>query len=115
MGADGMHLVIFIRWQERQPILLISRQLNPLLFAIIGILTGVITLIWQVKRWRAQRIRLSDARTLEELMALSPKEFEKLIATLFKAYGHQAQVLGGSADHGVDILVLSNENEKWVV
>jgi restriction system protein len=108
-------ILIFLRWQERQPILLISRQLNTLLFAVIGILTGGITLVWRVKRWRAQRIRLSDARTLEDLMALSPKEFEKLIATLFKAYGHQAQVLGGSADHGVDILVLSNENEKWVV
>jgi hypothetical protein len=43
-------ILIFMRWQERQPILLISRQLNPLLFAIIGILTGVITMIWQVKR-----------------------------------------------------------------
>jgi HJR/Mrr/RecB family endonuclease len=47
-------------------------------------------------------------------MALSPREFEKLIATLFKAYGHQAQVLGGSADYGVDILVLSCPAMFWI-
>ena len=48
-------------------------------------------------------------------MALTPGEFEKLVANLFKANGHQAQVLGGSADHGVDVVVLSNENEKWII
>lgn len=107
--------LIFILWQGQQPILLIPRQLNTLLFGLVGILTGGTTLIWMIKRWHSRSIRLSNARTLEDLMALSPGEFEKLVATLFKAYGHQAQVLGGFSDHGVDILVLSKENEKWII
>lgn len=101
--------------QDRQPILLFTRQVNDLLFGGLGLISGSITIIWTVHRWRSSRVSLKYARTLDGLMALSPREFEKLVATLFKANGHQAQVLGGSSDHGVDILVLSDEKEKWIV
>ena len=104
-----------ILWQGRQPIMFFPQQVNYLLFGAVGLITGSITVIWRFHHWRENRIRLSDARTIESLMALSPGEFEKLVATLFKAHGHQAQVLGGSSDHGVDILVLSDEKEKWVI
>lgn len=105
----------FIYWQDGQPFFLISKQMNHLFFGLIGFITGGITIAWGVNRWRKNRIRLSDTQTLEDLLALKPDEFEKLVATLFKAYGHQAQVLGGSSDHGVDVVVLSEENEKWII
>jgi len=105
----------FIYWQGGQPFFLISEQTNHLFFGMIGLVTGGITIAWGVNRWRKNRIRFSDTQTLEDLLALKPDEFEKLVATLFKAYGHQAQVLGGSSDHGVDVVVLSKENEKWII
>jgi restriction system protein len=105
----------FITWHGREPILLLPSGVNHILFFGTGILTGGITLIWTFHLWQKRRISFSNARRLEDLLALSPGEFEKLVATLFKAYGHQAQVLGGTSDHGVDIVVLSVENEKWVV
>jgi restriction system protein len=107
--------LVFILWQGHQPILLLPQHLNHLLFSILGILTGGISFILIVLRWRSHRRRLSDARTLDDLMALSPDEFEKLIATIFKSYGHQAQIHGGSSDHGVDILVSSSNDEKWII
>lgn len=100
---------------DRQPFIFFTRQVNDLLFGGLGLVTGSITIIWTIHRWRSSRINLKYTRTLDGLMALSPREFEKLVATLFKANGHQAQVLGGSSDHGIDILVLSDEKEKWIV
>jgi hypothetical protein len=101
--------------QDRQPFLFFARQTNDLLFGGLGLIAGSITIIWTVHRWRSSRISHNKARTLNSLMTLSPGEFEKLVATLFKANGHQAQVLGGSSDHGVDIVVLSADKEKWIV
>ncbi|HAF48134.1 MAG TPA: hypothetical protein DCL08_02700 [Anaerolineaceae bacterium] len=108
-------LLGFIYLQDGQAFFLISEQTNHLLFGLLGLITGGITIIWALSRWRKNRIRLSDAQTLDDLLSLTPDEFEKLVATLFKAYGHQAQVLGGSSDHGVDVVVLSKDNEKWIV
>lgn len=105
----------FIYWQGGQPFFLVSEQTNHLIFGMIGFITGGITIAWGVNRWRKNRINFSDTQTLEDLLALKPNEFEKLVATLFKAYGHQAQVLGGTSDHGVDVVVLSVENEKWII
>ena len=104
-----------ILWQGRQPLLLIPEQINYLVFGAIGVISGAVSTILTFKKWRKNRINRFNTRTLDSLMSLSPGEFEKLVATLFKANGHQAQVLGGSSDHGVDIIVLSNEKEKWIV
>ena len=104
-----------ILWQDRQPIFLLSQQTNYLLFSAVGVITGSLSIIWRISKWRENKINRLTTRSLEGLMSLSPGEFEKLVANIFKANGHQAQVLGGSSDHGVDIVVLSNEKEKWIV
>jgi restriction system protein len=64
---------------------------------------------------KKNRVRLQDARTLEDLLEMSPDAFEALIAKLFEAYGHQTEVQGGNGDHGVDVVVMTCEGEKWVV
>lgn len=104
----------FILWQERQPVLIMSAKLNYQLFFLLGFLTGVVTLGWLVIRLRNRRIKLSNTRRLEDLLALSPDDFESLVAALFKAYGHEAQVSGGSSDHGVDVIIFNAEGEKWI-
>ena len=104
-----------ILWQGDQPLLVFPPQINYLIFGSLGLLTGTITINWAIHRFQRSQINLLNSKTLDGLMSLSPGEFEKLVATLFKANGHQAQVLGGSSDHGVDILVLSDQKEKWIV
>jgi len=49
------------------------------------------------------------------LLTLTPDQFEKLIKDLFEAYGYQADLSGGNADHGVDVIVSGDEDDKWVV
>ncbi len=46
---------------------------------------------------------------------MSPEQFEALVAKLFTAYGHDVENVGVSSDHGVDIRVISDRGEKWVV
>lgn len=104
-----------ILWQDRQPILLLPKQTNYLMFSAVGVIAGSVSTIWWISNWRKNRIRRLNTRSLNGLMSLTPIEFEKLVANLFKTNGHKAQVLGGSSDHGVDIVVLSNEKEKWIV
>jgi hypothetical protein len=97
------------------PFSLIPEPLNSFLFWGLGAVSGGFAIGFWLHDWRQHRISLADAQTLEDLLALSPERFEMLIAKLFEAYGHQATVMGGNGDHGVDVLVLTNEGEKWIV
>ena len=101
--------------QEREPFFLIPRPLNDGLFFGLGIFSGGITLGLWINHLKNHRVRLQDARTLEDLQAMTPEAFEALIAKLFIAYGHQAEVAGGNGDHGVDVVVMTADGEKWVV
>jgi hypothetical protein len=105
----------FITWQGKKPILLFDSLLSYLLFAFLGVITGGITLGNLFYRLRQNWIRLKDAQTIEDLLAITPEQFEDLVAKLFRVYGHDVEKVGGTSDHGVDILVLSDRGEKWVV
>lgn len=105
----------FIYWQGDQPILLMSEWVDHLLFFTLGIITGGFTLGHLFESWRDRRIQLSDAQSLDEILALSPDAFEALISELFIKYGYRTETSGGSSDHGVDILVFNELGETWVV
>jgi restriction system protein len=105
----------FIFWQGREPILFIESTLNDLLFSLLGMVTGGITLSSFLNRYHKSRIRLKDSQTIEDLLAMTSDQFEDLVAKLFTVYGHDVEKVGGSSDHGVDILVISDWGEKWVV
>jgi restriction system protein len=102
-------------FQEREPFFLIPRPLNDGLFFSLGAITGGISFGLWIHKLKKNRVRLQDARTLEDLLEMSPEAFETLISKLFMAYGHQAEVQGGNGDHGVDVVVRTDEGEKWVV
>jgi len=107
--------LVFIYWQGREPILLMPEEINLILFGLIGVLTGAFSLTWMIQSWRAGRVRLYNAQKIEDLLALTPEEFEGLVADLFMMYGYEAQVFGGSSDHGVDVVVTNELEEKWIV
>jgi len=104
-----------IYWQGRQPILFWDGLLNYLSFSLLGMITGGIILGDLIFRYHQNRIRLKDAQTIEDLLAMTPDQFEALVARLFTVYGHDVEEVGGSSDHGVDLLVISERGEKWVV
>jgi hypothetical protein len=108
-------ILLLIYFNGRRPILFIPANLNYPIFITIGILTGGISLAWLVIKWKNRRLSITDAQKLDDLLELTPENFEAFIADLFKAYGYEAEVVGGNADHGVDVIVITDQGEKWVV
>ena len=53
--------------------------------------------------------------TLGHLNSLSPDQFERYIAQLFRLQGYRANVIGAIGDHGVDIEVFNPAGEKELV
>lgn len=100
---------------EQSPFSLIPEPLNTILFFGLGLVTGGVAMGFWIHQRHQRRINLADAQTLEDLMALSPEDFEALIAKLFEVYGHQTMLMGGNGDHGVDVVVTTSEGEKWIV
>lgn len=48
--------------------------------------------------------RFKEQKTLEQLRRLTPTEFEKYIAELFRRVGFQTETVGGSYDGGIDVV-----------
>lgn len=106
---------IYLRLHSQNIFSLIPQPTNNILFFALGGVTGGISLVLLIHRLHRRRVRLEDANTLEELLALSPEDFEWLVADLFRSYGHQVEVSGGNGDHGVDVVVQTAQGEKWIV
>ena len=99
----------------RQPIMILPERVNHLVFMGLGAVSGGISLVWILFRWQKGRRLLARARKLEDLRAFTPDDFEAVVAKIFESYGHKVELVGGNADHGVDIIVMNGQGEKWVV
>lgn len=107
--------MIMLWVKEGKPVSPIPEPMDTILFFGLGLVTGGITIAFWVNQWRNRRIRLEDAQTLSDLMAMTPQDFEAYIAALFEAYGHDAHVTGGNGDHGVDVWVTTDQESRWIV
>jgi len=105
----------FVIWQERQPLFFLPQRVNLPGFLMLGAVSGSISLFWLILIWREKHVRLSRIKKLADMQALTPEAFEALVAKLFKANGHQVELTGGIADHGIDIVVKNAAGEKWIV
>jgi hypothetical protein len=94
--------------------LLIPEPLSTSLFFTTGI---ILILIWLAKSFV---FRVNIRKTLfglsaVDLVELSPREFEEMVAELYRSMGHRARRTGSVGDHGVDVIVTAKNGEKWVV
>lgn len=105
----------FLNWRGRQPVSILPYPVDDPAFLVLGAVSGGITILWLLWRWRKRWIRFSRIKHLEDMKALSPEEFETLVAKLFKSNGHKVTHVGGHSDHGVDIVVTNAQGEKWIV
>jgi HJR/Mrr/RecB family endonuclease len=88
---------------------------NTVLFIVTG---AVLFAVWYVRRrGRATSFsrRPGEARSVEDLLALSPSVFEEMVAELYRLKGHRARRTGAVGDHGVDVVVETGNGETWVV
>jgi HJR/Mrr/RecB family endonuclease len=104
-----MRLVFYI--MKMETFHLIAEPLDTSLFISIGLLLFPfeVALLLEEKRKRF------NASTLEDLRSLTPSEFEEMVAETYRAQGHHVQVVGGTGDHGIDLIVRSHRGESWLV
>ncbi len=90
---------------------LISEPTDTALFISVGLLLFPfeIALLLEEKR------KKFNASTLDDLRSLSPADFEELVAETYRAQGHYVQLVGGTGDHGIDLIVRSQRGETWLV
>lgn len=91
------------------------------LVEIMSLLTyaaiGTVGLLWAIaayQRYRAKTIGQGSIVDVVQLQTLSPAEFERFAARLFRAHGYQVEVRGRSGDLGVD-LEITNERGKRAI
>jgi hypothetical protein len=97
------------------PFSLLPGSWNALAFVLSGALAGGLLglLEWWQNRdaWRALR----TGRSVQALQALSPDDFEELVAVFFRSFGHRVRRVGKTGDHGVDLVVYTKKQGKWIV
>jgi HJR/Mrr/RecB family endonuclease len=104
-------LIVFI---PSESIHFIPEPLSTSLFLLSG--AGILVIVILQRRRGKSRIKPGSAlSTTADFQKLTPEEFEELVTKLFISQGHQAKRVGGQGDHGVDIKVLSKNDEKWIV
>jgi len=59
--------------------------------------------------------RRYDDESLGDIRDLSPDQFEKFVAGLFRKRGYEASVVGRDGDHGIDIVVTNPQGERELV
>jgi hypothetical protein len=99
-------------WLARLPQLLaeLLRLAEWSWFITLGFLWGV---IW----WRRQQPEKPSVAVLtgDELYALSPADFERYVAALFRRKGYRVQLRGRSGDRGVDLMLHQRNGKRAIV
>ena len=110
-----------IAWFGPQPApKLLPEPLNSLvylagLFALLAMELGPIfkQLSYLFDLTPAQR--LYQLHAIEELNAMNPTDFERLVQTIYQRLGYRVRHVGHAGDHGVDLEIRTPGGERWVV
>jgi hypothetical protein len=91
---------------------------------LIGSVVVALLVAWHLRSGPTTPTARELALRFEAVSSMSGAQFEVFTADLFTALGHQAVVLGGAGDQGVDVIVnrrgervavqCKNHNKPWV-
>ena len=88
--------------------------LNYSLFWMVGIgIIGLEALPFIINR--AQLFARENGTSLNDLVALTPDEFEQLVAETYRTFGYDVQFVPAQGDHEIDLMLRSSTGEKSVV
>lgn len=76
------------------PPILLPEPLNTVLFFVAGLLLFVVVLVDKRRKRKQFLKRMEDTRSREDMLNLSPAEFENLVVELYRASGHNAKRTG---------------------
>lgn len=110
-----VRILLFFNPKPLKFSLFIKEPLNTILFFACGVL--LFALQYGEKLWQRGRLlqKAGKVNSPQDLLDLSPREFEDMVVELFTAYGHEAKRTGQVGDHGVDVIVQTKKGEKCVV
>ena len=74
-------------------------------FAAASCLGGILGPVQQRIRRGQRSRRLADQRSVDDLLRLSPRAFEEVIADLFRREGYLVEEVGGPGDGGMDLIL----------
>jgi restriction system protein len=110
-AAAGILLMVY----HLPPLGLLPHPWNVAAFILAGLAASglLLGLDWWQNRgvWR----ELHTARSVQDLQDLSPGDFEELVAAFFRSFGHRVRRVGKTGDHGVDLVVYTKDQGKWIV
>src|SRR5919202_3654492 len=97
-------LIVLLIYLRLENVVLIE-QFKVLLagFLLVGTVVAVYYVAWHVRNMPTTPTAVELSRRFEEVRYMNGAQFELFVADLFRAMGHQATVLGGAGDQGVDI------------
>lgn len=90
---------------------LLPEEINTKLFLCVGL----VLLPFEVAVLLEERHKRISAETLKEMQALSPANFERLVAETYRDQGHKVDIVGSTGDHGIDLVVHTRKGETWLV
>jgi restriction system protein len=76
---------------------------------------GLLLFPFEVALLLEEKRKKFTASTLEDIRSLSPSDFEELVAETYRAQGNTVQVVGGTGDHGIDLIVRSRRGDTYLV
>lgn len=107
--------LITLNYNQVEALGFIPEPINTFLFFTLGILLSAAFLIPLLAQLLKSRENLLSIQDIETLRLLPPQKFEELIAVYFRQYGYQVDHTGRTGDHGVDLIVQTPDNGKWIV
>lgn len=66
------------------------------------------------KRKRSSAWKLDDEKTLFMLKGMSPAQFEKEVAEMFRGLGYEAELVGGANDGGIDVIAHKDGKKYYI-
>jgi restriction system protein len=108
--------VWLVLWIEGQAIAFwLPEPLNSLLFFVGILMIASIEIYPWLKNLQLSRDSLHQVIAVEELTAMTPRQFEEFTAATYRALGYKVKHVGQSGDHGVDLILRTPLGRKWVV
>ncbi len=106
---------IFMRFIPPIPSWFIPEPTNTYLFFLAGLALIGWTYFEKSRDKKFIYKTAAGALTTQELIELTPPQFEKMVVELYNIHGYTAQRTGAIGDHGVDVFVRTPKGEKWII
>jgi hypothetical protein len=114
-------LAFFVLWVviflvKRAPMsFIIPETLNYSFFWLVGmVLLGLEAFIFIINRVQTMEPEASTTG-LDDLLALTPYEFEQLTAETYQAFGYRVHIVSAQGNPGINLVLQSSKGERSVV